>query len=136
MDELKRKSIEKYLKDQVPFSRTLSNSAFRKFYQRPCQEAYGRGSTKQGGVCYGDFMKTHNIQPHTLDNHPENYQTYTSALNFGKRTKLDLEDRWKRIERQLAKNLDYRQPVEMMATGEIKVTGDNMVELLKTNINR
>ncbi len=35
-------------------------------------------------------MKTHNIQPHTLDNKPETYQTYTSALNFGKRTKLDL----------------------------------------------
>lgn len=53
-------------------------------------------------------MKTHNIQPHTLDNKPEHYQTYISALNFGKRTKIDLEDRWKRIERQLAKNLDYR----------------------------
>ncbi len=53
-------------------------------------------------------MKTHNIQPHTLDNKPENYQTFVSALNFGKRTKLDLDDRWKRIERQLAKNVDYR----------------------------
>lgn len=42
-------------------------------------------------------MKTHNIQPHTLDNKPQTYQSYTSALNYGKRTKLDLEDRWKRI---------------------------------------
>ena len=41
LQKLKRKSIEKYLKDQVPYSRTMSNSAFRKFYQRPCPEAYG-----------------------------------------------------------------------------------------------
>lgn len=75
----------------------MSNSAFRKFYQRPCPENYGRENVKSGGVCYGDFMKTHNIQPHTLDNKPETYQTYTSALNHGKRTKFDLEDRWKRI---------------------------------------
>jgi hypothetical protein len=75
----------------------MPNSAFTKFYQRPCPEAYGKANTSSGGVWYGDFMKTHNIQPHTLDNKPENYQTYISALNYGKRTKLDLEDRWKRI---------------------------------------
>lgn len=37
LQKLKRKSIEKYIKDQIPYTRTLSNSAFRKFYQRPCQ---------------------------------------------------------------------------------------------------
>ena len=96
--KLKRKSIEKYLKEQVPYTRTLSNSAFRKFYQRPCPEAYGSKNTRtERGAFYGNFMKTHNVQPHTLDNKPENYQTYISAINFGKRTKLDLEDRWKRI---------------------------------------
>lgn len=68
-------------------------------------------------------MKTHNVQPHTLDNKPEAYQTYTSALNFGKRTKLDLEDRWTRIERQLAKNLDYRELAKMKAIGEVEMTG-------------
>lgn len=66
-------------------------------------------------------MKTHNVQPHTLDNHPSNYQTYISALNFGKRTKLDLEDRWKRIERQLAKNLDNRELAYLKAVGEIEM---------------
>jgi hypothetical protein len=120
----------------VPFSRTLSNSAFRKLYQRPCPEAYGSKNIKSGGVCYGDFMKTHNIQPHTLDNKPENYQTYTSALNFGKRTKLDLEDRWKRIERQLAKNLDYRELAKIQAFGEVEVSEDNKEAILKDNINR
>lgn len=69
------------------------------------------------GAFYGNFMKTHNIQPHTLDNKPETYQTYASALNYGKRTKLDLEERWKRIERQLAKNLDYRELAYMKAVG-------------------
>lgn len=98
----------------------MSNSAFRKFYQRPCPEAYGRKNTHtERGAFYGNFMKTHNIQPHTLDNKPETYQTFTSALNFGKRTKLDLEDRWKRIERQLAKNLDYRELAYMKAVGEV-----------------
>lgn len=70
-------------------------------------------------------MKTHNIQPHTLDNKPETYQTYVSALNHGKRTKLDLEDRWKRIERQLAKNLDYRELAYMKAVGEIDMDDSN-----------
>ena len=87
----------------------MSNSAFRKFYQRPCPETYGsRNTHTERGAFYGNFMKTHNIQPHTLDNKPDTYQTYPSAMNFGKRTKLDLDDRWKRIERQLAKNLDCR----------------------------
>ena len=80
-------------------------------------------------------MKTHNIQPHTLDNKPENYQTYTSALNFGKRTRLDLEDRWKRIERQLSKNLDYRELAKIQAFGEVEVSEENKKAILKTNIN-
>lgn len=42
-------------------------------------------------------MKTYNIQPHTLDNKPQTYQTFTTALNFGKRTKLDLEKNWQQI---------------------------------------
>ena len=106
-DKLKRKSIEKYIKEQVPFTRTLSNSAFSKFYKRPCQEVYGSKNTHtERGAFYGTFMKTHNVQPHTLDNKPVNYQTFASALNFGKRTKLDLDDKWKRIERQLAKNIN------------------------------
>ena len=94
---MKKKSVEKYIKDLKPYTRTLSNSAFRKFYQRPCPETYGSKNTNSGGVCYGDFMKTHNIQPHTLDSNPKEYQTFLSALNHGKRTKLDEEDRWKRI---------------------------------------
>lgn len=113
----------------------MPNSAFRKFYQRPCPETYGSRNIKSGGVCYGDFMKTHNIQPHTLDSKPETYQTYTSALNFGKRTKLDLEDRWKRIERQLAKNLDYRELAKMQAFGEVEVSEANKDAILKENIN-
>ena len=96
----------------------MSNSAFRKFYERPCPEVYGRANTHtERGAFYGNFMKTHNVQPHTLDNKHETYQTYLSALNFGKRTKLDLEDRWKRIERQLAKNFDSRDLSYMKAVG-------------------
>jgi len=75
----------------------MSNSAFRKFYQRPCLETYGRAATNGEEVFYGNFMKTHNIQPHTLDNKPEHVQAYTTALNFAKRTKLDPQDRWKRM---------------------------------------
>lgn len=28
------------------------------------------------------------MNPHTYQNNPENYQTHTTALNYGKRTKL------------------------------------------------
>ena len=131
---IKRKSVEKYLKDLKPYTRTLSNSAFSKFYQRACPEAYGKNSTKQGGVCYGDFMKTHNIMPHTLDSKPQTYQTMTSALNYGKRTKLDLDNKWMRIERQLAKDLDYREKAYMKALGEVEIDDTNKEERMRGNI--
>jgi hypothetical protein len=81
-------------------------------------------------------MKTHNIQPHTLDSRPQNYQTYTSALNFGKRTKLDLSDRWIRLERQLAKNIDFRELAKTQALGEVLLDDENKNIIMKQSINR
>lgn len=56
-------------------------------------------------------------------------------MNFGKRTKLDLEDRWKRIERQLAKDLDYRELAYMKAVGSIDMEDKSKDEILKLNID-
>lgn len=52
-------------------------------------------------------MKTHNILPHRMSNSPKKYQTYRSALNFCKRSKLDPEDRWRRIHRRYFKNFSF-----------------------------
>ena len=47
----------------------MPNSAVRLFYEKPCLESYGRSNAKgSGGFIYGDFMKTHNVQPHRHEN--------------------------------------------------------------------
>jgi hypothetical protein len=48
---------------------------------------YGGANTNEiiGGVVYGNYMKTQNINPHTGGNHPRTYQSHSNALNFGKR---------------------------------------------------
>jgi hypothetical protein len=36
-------------------------------------------------------MKTFNVKPHSKQNNPQTYQSYDTALNFAKRTKLSHE---------------------------------------------
>lgn len=104
-EEVKKKQmIEEYIKAQVPFTRTLSNSAFTKFYNKACPEGYGRNHQPLSSAS----KKTHNLQPHSYSNRPKSNQSHHSALNFAKRTKIDLHERWKRIERVLSKSLDFR----------------------------
>lgn len=66
-------------------------------------------------------MKTHNVLPHRLGNEPVKYQAYRSALNFCKRTKVDPEERWKKIHRQMRKKMDMKLLVEYFAGGVIDV---------------
>ena len=68
-------------------------------------------------------MKTHNVQPHLMQNDPKKYQSYKSALQFGKRGKVDPDDRWLRIHRQLMKNVN-KKSIEDEADGVIDVTED------------
>lgn len=93
----------------------------------PCIEAYGRKNTSgNNGFIYNDFMKTHNVLPHRMGNEPVKYQSYRSALNFCKRAKIDPEERWKKIHRQMRKKLDMKLLVEYFAEGAIDINTENL----------
>ena len=61
--------------------RLLADSAITTYFGRPAWHAYGNGNVKpaQGGLMYGDYMLTHNINPHSGDNKPKKVQIYTRA---------------------------------------------------------
>jgi hypothetical protein len=63
-------------------TRWLPNSAFTTFFGKPAFENYGYGNTKPtyGGLFYGNYMLSHNVNPIDGENKPEEKQTYSSAL--------------------------------------------------------
>ena len=62
-------------------SRDLPNSAFKTFYGKAPFENYGYGNTNPsgGGTFYGQYMKTHNVNPHRGGNSPLSKQVYDRA---------------------------------------------------------
>jgi len=62
-------------------TRWLPNSAFKTYFGRPPFENYGRGNINPtvGGSIYGDYLKSHNVNPHSGANKPEFKQVYTQA---------------------------------------------------------
>lgn len=62
--------------------RNLPDTAMTTYFGKPAFHAYGNGNTKpsNGGVFYGQFMKTHNVNPHSGDNKPECVQVYNRAM--------------------------------------------------------
>lgn len=53
------------------------------YFGKPAFCAYGNGNTKTAGVCNGDHMKTHNVNPHSGGNKPEFSQVHGRALLGG-----------------------------------------------------
>jgi hypothetical protein len=60
----------------------LPNSAFTTYFGKPAFENYGYGNTKPtyGGLFYGNYMLSHNINPMDGGNRPEEKQVYSSAM--------------------------------------------------------
>jgi hypothetical protein len=50
-------------------------------------------------------LKTFNVNPHTNKNEPTNYQSFKTAINFAKRTKINDEKQFDRLEKKLKKTL-------------------------------
>jgi hypothetical protein len=52
------------------------------YFGKPAFENYGNKNTKTqfGGLLYGDYLYTHNVQPHRGANSPKNLQSYPVAL--------------------------------------------------------
>lgn len=60
----------------------MSDTGFRKYFNRQVFENYGRENTHgtNDGIIYGNYMKTHNINPHIGDNQPHDEETFYHAL--------------------------------------------------------
>ena len=69
----------------------MADTKFKKYFGKPCFANYGGHNTKMenGGIIYGQYMKTHNVSPHKNGNHPTTYETYQSALLHANRTILN-----------------------------------------------
>lgn len=63
-------------------TRWLPNTSFTTFFGKPAFENYGFGNTKPtyGGLFYGNYMLSHNINPVDGENLPEEKQVYASCM--------------------------------------------------------
>ena len=70
------------LKQFYNTTRWLPNSAFTTYFGKPAFENYGYGNTNPvyGGLFYGNYMLSHNMNPIDGANHPEEKQVYSSAM--------------------------------------------------------
>ena len=62
-------------------TRWLPNSAFQTYFGKPAFESYGMGNTNPtwGGLGYGQYMVSHNVNPHRSPNDPAVRQVTQSA---------------------------------------------------------
>lgn len=60
----------------------MADSSLTTYFGKPAFHSYGNGNVlpAQGGLVYGDYMKTHNINPHSGENHPKYRQCYERAM--------------------------------------------------------
>ncbi len=62
------------------------------------------------GFLYGNYLKSHNINPHTQGNQPPTYQTHRNAMTFAKNVVAKKqEERWRRLVLKLGKILGGRE---------------------------
>jgi hypothetical protein len=63
-------------------TRWLPNSAFTTYFGKPAFENYGYGNTNPvyGGLFYGNYMLSHNLNPMDGTNIPDTKQVYSSAM--------------------------------------------------------
>jgi len=65
-----RKGIDMKIEAMKTVSKWLPDSAITTYFGKPAFHAYGNGNTKPtvGGSIYGDYLKTHNVNPQSGDN--------------------------------------------------------------------
>jgi hypothetical protein len=73
------------MKELKKCSRWLPDSALTTYFGKPAFHAYGNGNTAPtfGGSVYGQYMLTHNINPHAGGNKPEFSQVHGRAMLGG-----------------------------------------------------
>lgn len=77
-----KESIRQKMKFLKLEGRLLPDSAMTTYFGKPAFHAYGNGNVRpaSGGLVYGQYLKTHNINPHSGDNKPEHVQVYGRAM--------------------------------------------------------
>ena len=82
LKKLQAADIQKRMHDLKLEGRLLPDSAMTTYFGKPAFHAYGNGNTRptNGGLLYGSYLKTHNINPHSGDNKPEHIQIYAHAM--------------------------------------------------------
>lgn len=82
MTKEEARSIQEKMKKLKLDGRLLPDSAMTTYFGKPAFHAYGNGNTRpaSGGFIYGQYLKTHNINPHSGDNKPENAQVFARAM--------------------------------------------------------
>lgn len=73
------------MKELKKCSRWLPDSALTTYFGKPAFHAYGNGNTDPtyGGSMYGQYLLTHNINPHSGGNKPEFSQVHGRAMLGG-----------------------------------------------------
>ena len=82
LNDDQKKELAAKLKDLKLSSRWLPDSALTTYFGKPAFHAYGNGNIKPvaGGVINGEYLKTHNINPHSGGNKPKYSQVFGRAL--------------------------------------------------------
>ena len=77
-----KRSIREKMKKLKLEGRLLPDSAMTTYFGKPAFHAYGNGNVRpaSGGLIYGQYLKTHNINPHSGDNKPEYAQVFGRAM--------------------------------------------------------
>ena len=77
-----KRSIKEKMKWLKLEGRLLPDSAMTTYFGKPAFHTYGNGNVRpaSGGLVYGQYLKTHNINPHSGDNKPEHAQVYGRAM--------------------------------------------------------
>ena len=84
LKRLQDKDMKKRMDALKLEGRLLPDSALTTYFGKPAWHAYGNGNTRptNGGLMYGSYLKTHNINPHSGANQPDHIQVYQQAMNY------------------------------------------------------
>ena len=82
LKQLQQDDIKRRMEELKLQGRLLPDSSMTTYFGKPAFHSYGNGNTNptNGGLLYGSYLKTHNINPHSGDNKPDNIQVYGAAM--------------------------------------------------------
>ena len=85
LNDDQRKELEDKLKNMKLCSRWLPDSSLTTYFGKPAFHSYGNSNLNPtaGGLGYGQYMKTFNINPHSGGNKPEFSQIHGRTLLGG-----------------------------------------------------